>query len=324
MKLYRGLHNTPRLANGCVASIGNFDGVHLGHQAMLSQLKAQSLALNLPAVVIVFEPQPLEYFQGNKAPARLSRLRDKMALFSQCQIDIVVCLSFNAYLANLSPEQFASQVLFKHLNVHYLMVGEDFRFGKDRGGDFELLDRLCQHNNCQLAAMPTVSSEQGKRISSTAIRHALMTGDLVSANALLGRNFSIYGRVAHGDKRAREWGIPTANVFLRRMSAPLQGVYCVTATIDDNVHAGVANIGTRPTVDGTKSLLEVHLFDFEQEIYGRLIAVEFKHKLRNEQRFDSIELLKQQILDDARQARAYFEQQAMATETEIPSETHSS
>lgn len=306
MKLYRGLHNTPQIITGCVATVGNFDGVHLGHQAMLANLIEKAKQRNLPSVVVLFEPQPLEYFCPDKAPARLNRLRDKLSQLDKCGVDIVVCLSFNLSLANLEAKQFAQQVLFEQLNVQYLMVGEDFRFGKDRKGDFALLNRLGQLHQCQVEAMSTVICHQNRRISSTRIRQALVDSDLSLVKQLLGRAFSMFGRVAHGDKRARLWGIPTANVFLHRLVVPIQGVYCVRAVIGDKMFNGVANVGTRPTVDGTRSLLEVHLFEFNAQIYGQVIEVEFIAKLRNEQRFESIEQLKQQILADVDAAKDYF------------------
>ena len=306
MELYRGLHNTPKMVDGCVATIGNFDGVHLGHQKMISALKHNADRLGLPAIVIVFEPQPLEYFLQKKAPARLCRLRDKVYFLASQKIDAILSLPFNHHLANLSPQNFVETVLFQHLKVKHLIVGEDFQFGKNRQGNFPLLKRLGEENNCVVDALPTVS-QGNERISSTRIRQVLEQGDLGCVEQLLGRPFSMFGRVAHGDKRARQWGIPTANIYLHRLVSPLQGVYCINAVIDGEIHEGVANVGTRPTVDGTKSLLEVHLLNFNRDIYAKNIEVRFMHKLRDEQRFDNVEALKQQILADVANCAAFFQ-----------------
>lgn len=306
MKLFRGLANSPQFQSGCVATIGNFDGVHLGHQRLITQLKTKAKEFDVPCVVILFEPQPLEYFAAEKAPARLSSLREKLFLMKQLGIDAVWCLTFNEAFSRLSADAFCQRVLFDRLKIRYLSVGEDFRFGQGRFGDFQLLKTHCAVEDCHLEAMPTVIYGTKRRISSTWVREALSCGDLNQAKALLGRDFSLIGRVSHGDKRARDWGIPTANVLLKRLSVPIKGVYCVCVNFGGKVYDGVANVGTRPTIDGMTSLLEVHIFDFERDIYGELIEVKFVNKLRDEKKFASIEQLKQQILRDAEVAKQYF------------------
>ncbi len=306
MKLLRGLINTPFFENGCVVTIGNFDGVHLGHQQMLVALKQKAMSMNLPLVVIVFEPQPLEYFKELAAPARLSRLRDKLCFLSLYGVDSVLCLSFNQWVANLSPQEFADNVLFERLNAKFVMVGEDFRFGHKREGDFDYLKKYAKSRLCEVEALPLIYVE-GSRVSSTRIRAALADGNLALVKRLLGRDFSMFGRVAHGDKRGRQLGIPTANLYLHRLVSPIQGVFCVqVAGINQALCNGVANVGTRPTVDGTQSLLEVNLFDFNQEIYGKNIEVRFVKKIRKEKKFDSLEQLKTQIFDDIESAKHYF------------------
>jgi riboflavin kinase / FMN adenylyltransferase len=306
MKLLRGLINTPFFDDGCVVSIGNFDGVHLGHQKMLIELRETATRLRLPLVVIVFEPQPLEYFKGKEAPARVSRLRDKLHFLSLYGVDTILCLHFNQTLAESSPKAFVDKVLFEKLNAKYVMVGEDFRFGHKRCGDFNYLKTYAKSYDCEVMALPLINYED-RRVSSTRIRAALNDGDLCLAKRLLGRDFSMFGRVAHGDKRGRELGIPTANIYLHRLVSPIQGVFCVqVAGINHTLINGVANVGTRPTIDGSQSLLEVHLFDFNQEIYGKNIEVRFIKKLRKEKKFESLDELKIQIFSDINQAKYYF------------------
>ncbi|MBI5462140.1 MAG: bifunctional riboflavin kinase/FAD synthetase [Gammaproteobacteria bacterium] len=310
MHLIRGLHNLTPALRGCAATIGNFDGVHLGHQAVLGQLAERAAALHLPTTAIIFEPQPQEYFSPEQAPPRLTRLREKLVALRRFSIDRVLCLSFNRALAELSAEQFVQRVLVDGLGVRYLVVGDDFRFGKDRVGDFDFLlragERAAKSERFQVAHMHSFELN-GERVSSTRIRAALQVGDLHSAEQMLGRGYRMLGRIAHGDKRGRTIGFPTANLFLHRHSTPVQGVFAVEMYgLDAEPYYGVANVGTRPTVDGTRSLLEVHLFDFAGDIYGRQVAVEFVHKIRDEKRFASFAELKAQIEQDAQQARAFF------------------
>lgn len=306
MELIRGLYNLRAAHKGCAVTIGNFDGVHLGHQRVLKDVKAVAAEKGLATCVIIFEPQPEEFFLGEKAPARLTRLREKLQLLKTCEIDWVLCLRFNARFSQLSADDFIKHVLVEGLAVKYLVVGDDFRFGYQRSGDFAQLQSAASEQGFALDNIHTITNHK-QRISSTLIREALATGDLVAAKRLLGRSYGMTGRVAHGDKRGRIIGFPTANLYLHRKVSPILGVYCVTVHgLGDKPIYGVANVGNRPTVDGTRTLLEVHLFDFDQEIYGRYVRVAFEHKLRDEKRYDSFDELKQQIFKDAEQARAFF------------------
>lgn len=307
-KIIRGLYNLPDPAQGCVATIGNFDGVHLGHQAVLTQLAMKADMLNLPAVVITFEPQPFEYFVPDKAPARLSRFREKVEALRAYSIQKLCVLRFNRQLAEMQAETFIQKLLVEGLNVRYLVVGDDFRFGKDRQGDFALLQQVGKQHGFQVVNMHTFAIDD-MRVSSTRIREALQDGDLAVAEKLLGRPYRMSGRVAHGDKRGRKMGYPTANIHLHRAKVPLNGVYAVQLYgIDEEPVNGVANIGVRPTISGSdKALLEVHLFDFKRDIYGEHVQVYFLKKLREEQKFASLEQLIEQIHIDSAQAQSFFQ-----------------
>ncbi|MCF7355227.1 bifunctional riboflavin kinase/FAD synthetase [Vibrio sp. CK2-1] len=316
MELIRGIHNIQAHHSGCVLSIGNFDGVHLGHQKVLKQLCEHAETLGLPSVVMTFEPQPMEFFAKQAAPARLTRLRDKFAQLSKCKIDRLLCVNFNQKFANLSPEDFISELLVKKLGVKFLVVGDDFCFGKNRQGSFSDLQKAAdkygfQVVNTQSFCMPARIAQQADsavRVSSTAIRQALASDDLASAATMLGRDYSINGRVSHGRKLGRTIGFPTANIPLKRNVSPVSGVYVVKVVgADDNaVIGGVANVGNRPTVNGVRQQLEVHLFDFKNNLYGKQLEVVLLHKIRDEQKFDSFELLKQQIELDAQVARVWL------------------
>ena len=306
MRLIRGVHNLGPALRGCAATIGNFDGVHRGHQAVLGQLAERAAELGLPTTVILFEPQPQEYFAPEQVPPRLTRLREKLVALQSLAVDRVLCLHFDRRLAELPADDFIQRVLIDGLGVRYLVVGDDFRFGKGRRGDFDLLVQAGHR-----AGFPVVNMHSfalgGARVSSTRIRAALSSGDLEAAAQMLGRPYRMLGRVAHGDKRGRTIGFPTANLFLHRRSTPVQGVFAVELHgLDTEPLYGVANVGTRPTVDGTRSLLEVHLFDFSADIYGRQVAVDFMHKIRAEKKFASFDELKLQIQRDVEQARAFF------------------
>lgn len=308
MELIRGLHNLQAKHHGCVATIGNFDGVHLGHQAVLGQLAEKSAELNLPSLAIFFEPQPLEYFAPAAIPPRLTRFREKMLALRRFSLDRVLCLNFNRLLAEMPAQQFIDEVLVARLGVRYLVVGDDFRFGQGREGDFSKLREAAEKNDFQVVNMHSFNVD-GERVSSTRVRDALAVGDLKIAEKMLGRAYRMCGRVAHGDKRGRQWGFPTANIHLHRKATPLNGVFAVEMFgLNREPIAGVANVGTRPTVAGTKSLLEVHLFDFDEEIYGQYVHVNFLYKLRDEKRFDSFDALKHQIGLDVEQAKHFFHQ----------------
>ena len=308
MELIRGLHNLRPRHRGCVATIGNFDGVHLGHQAVLGQLADKADEFAVPAVVITFEPQPQEYFSHGDIPPRLTRFREKLRALRRFSVDRVLALQFNQALAELSAQQFVQQVLLNGLDIRYLVVGDDFRFGKGRSGDFAMLLQVGKEHGFEVVNMHTFS-QGGVRVSSTRIREALQRGDLTEAEQMLGRPYRMSGRVAHGNKLGRTIGFPTANIFLHRKQTPVDGVFAVEMFgIDGEPVAGVANVGTRPTVDeaGTRSLLEVHLFDFDGDIYWQHVHVDFLHRIREERRFESFDALKAQILKDADEARAFF------------------
>ncbi len=304
MQLIRGIHNLRPIHRGCVATIGNFDGVHLGHQAVFHNLIEKGRSLNLPSAVISFEPQPQEYFAPDAAPARLTRLREKLQAIAQAGVDRVLLLEFNRRLAAMKARDFVERILIHGLGIRFLYVGDDFRFGKGRHGDFQMLSELGANHGFQVEDMHTFRVSED-RVSSTRVREALTRGDLQTAARLLGRSYGICGRIAHGDKRGRTIGFPTANLDLHRRVSPLRGVYAVQVHgLNAGALPGVANIGNRPTVQGDpRFLLEVHLFDFSREIYGEHVEVSFVHKLRDEKKFDSFEELRRQIQQDAWQAR---------------------
>ena len=285
-------------------TIGNFDGVHRGHQAMLARLIDAAEDLGLPPAVMTFEPHPREFFAPVGAPPRLSTLRAKLDLFRAYGVAITYVARFNARLASLTPGEFVTDVLENGVNAHWVLVGDDFRFGRGRQGDLALLRATAR--GFSVEAMRTVEVA-GERASSTAVRDALAKGDLPRAAALLGRNYAISGHVGHGDKRGRGLGFPTANVALRR-TPPLTGIFTVRVHgLPGGPRTGVASVGVRPTVktDG-KPLLEVFMLDFDETIYGRRITVEFLHKLRDEARFPDVETLARQIGRDVADAREYF------------------
>lgn len=304
MEFIRSLSQLRSRHQGCVATIGNFDGVHLGHQTILQQLATKAKQLQLPTVAIIFEPQPQEFFAPQTVPARLTRLREKLLAMQRYGVDKVLCLHFDTQLAALSAETFIQQVLITGLGVQHLVVGDDFRFGQGRKGNFALLQKTGKTYGFTVANRHTFILGE-ERVSSTRIRQALEQGDLSGASQLLGRPYSLHGRVRYGQQRGRSIGFPTANIFLHRQVSPLNGVFAVTLHgITNQPLPGVANLGTRPTVGGDDVLLEVHLFNFDRTIYGHYVEVEFVHKLRNEQRFASLEALKQQIEIDVRLAKS--------------------
>ncbi len=303
LKLIRGLYNLRPEHQGSVATIGNFDGVHRGHQAVIAQLHEQADALGCSATVITFEPLPHEYFLGDQAPGRLTPLREKLVLFDRLGIDQLLCLPFNASLANLSAEDFIQQVLVDGLHIRRLVVGDDFRFGKGRSGDFALLQRAGRAQGFEVVDTRTHVCDEGERISSTRIRKALAQGDFALAEQLLGRPFTMSGRVIHGDKRGRTIGFPTANIRANHPVSPLRGVFAVHV---EGLGNGVANVGTRPTFDGKHYLAEIHLLDFTGDLYGQRITVQWQKKLRDERKFDNFQALVAQIEKDIAAARQYF------------------
>lgn len=302
--MIRWLANLKPLKGGCVLTIGNFDGVHLGHKAVIESLARRGAELGLPVAVMLFEPQPLEYFLGDNAPSRLTRLREKILRLAELPVDHVLILHFNQTFANQEPEDFIRKVLVEGLHVKHLVVGDDFHFGKSRRGNVAMLRRAGEIAEFDVEDTPSFQVD-GQRVSSTLIRDALGAGDLARAKKLLGRHYSVCGRVAHGQKRGRLLGFPTANIRMFRKNTPVEGVFAVTMTgIGGREIPGVANVGTRPTVGGGKSvLLETHLFRFDGEIYGRTVEVHFRKKIREELRFNSFEELRAQIGKDVAAAK---------------------
>jgi riboflavin kinase/FMN adenylyltransferase len=307
MQLIRGLSHLEPFKNGCVLSIGNFDGLHLGHRAVIRKLVERGKVLGLPVVIMFFEPQPLEYFLGDNAPSRLMRLREKVIEMAKLPVDNLLIVRFNQNFANRDAEQFIEHILINTLNVKHLVIGDDFHFGKARRGNFAMLKERGRLNG--FTVEDTGSFQLGGlRISSTLIRDALVAGDLKGAEKLLGHCYSVCGRIAHGDKLGRTIGYPTANIRMHRKNTPVNGVFAVTMTgIDGLEFEGVANVGTRPTLDGgSKVILETYLFDFNKEIYGRYVEVHFHQKIRDESRFHSLEELKAQIVKDVAETKKIF------------------
>lgn len=307
MRLVRCLNDLHLSQQGCVATIGNFDGLHLGHEAILERVKARAKALAIPSCVVVFEPQPREFFDPKSAPIRLTRVREKLELLRDRGIDIVLCLAFNEKLKNLSAEDFIKQILVDGLHVRHIEIGDDFRFGSQRSGNFAMLKAAGIHYGFTVEDAKTVLVA-GERVSSTRVRNALLADDLAMVERLLGRPFQLSGKVIEGQKLARKLGCPTANIQLKRYHAPLRGVYVVSCELANKVYCGVANIGTRPTVEGDgRSHLEVHLLDFNGDLYKRHIRVTFHHKLRDEKKFNSLDELTAAINNDVTNARAYWQ-----------------
>ena len=296
----------------CALTIGNFDGVHRGHRAMLDRLVQEARIRKLACAVLTFEPHPREFFAPAAAPARLSRLREKLELFAEAGVERAHVLRFGAPLAAMPPERFVEQVLVRGLGVRWLLVGKDFRYGAKRAGDFAALEAAAAKAGFDLEAMPDVMQDGG-RVSSSAVRAALATGDLQGAQRLLGRRYSMSGRVAHGERLGTALGFPTANIVLRRRP-PLEGVFVVEAELEEARAGeerrrlqGVASVGRRPTVrENAAPLLEVHLFDWTGGLYGRHLRVTFLQKLRAEEKYAGLEALRAAIARDAEQARDYF------------------
>ena len=303
MEVIRGMHNLRARHHGCVATIGNFDGVHRGHKALLATLRAEARRRGLPAVVMTFEPQPREYFRGREVPARLTRLREKLALLEREGVDRVLLLPFNERLAALGADAVVDDLLVAGLGVRYLLVGDDFRFGHGREGDVGLLRRAGETHGFSVGDLDTQALGD-ERISSTRVRAALADGDLELAEALLGHRYFIMGRVVYGRQLGRELGTPTVNIPLKRYRAALEGVFAVEVEgLADGPLPGVANIGVRPTVDGKAPLLEVHLLDWTGDAYGALLTVRFRARIREERRFESLDALREQIARDVERAR---------------------
>ncbi|WP_330926996.1 bifunctional riboflavin kinase/FAD synthetase [Candidatus Sororendozoicomonas aggregata] len=302
MQLIRGLHNIRPAHQGCVATIGNFDGVHCGHRAILQSLRARACQQNTRTCVITFEPLPREHFHQDSAPARLTTLREKLFLLEQCQVDQVLCLPFDHRLSTISADDFVTNILVKGLNVRYLIVGDDFRFGYGRRGSFQHLVKRGQQYGFAVSDTETVT-QASERISSTRIRQALDRSALTEANQLLGHPLIMMGKVRRGQRLGRQLGFPTANICAGRHNLPVKGVYVARVYHGGRWHGAVANLGTRPTVSSNKPWLEVHLLDFTGDLYGQLLRVEFIEKLRDEKKFESLPALRAAIAGDALNAR---------------------
>ena len=310
MRLFRSLNEiiaTDLIPDGCVLTIGNFDAVHVGHQKILQQLAEVGDELSLPVVVLTFAPSPEEYFRKQQAAPRLTTISSRYFALCQHRVDVMMALPFTQTLAQTSAQKFVKQYLVAGLNTKYILIGDDFKFGRGRTGDYRLLRDCGKQYGFTVKRFETVE-DSGGRVSSTRVRALLAEGNMERTKKLLGRPFTLVGRVIHGDKRGREWGFPTANLPINR-TLPMSGVFAVTVR-DDAVRTkviyGVANLGKRPTIGGMKTLLEVHLFDFTEQIYGHRICVEFIKKIRDEAKFASFESLQKQIFSDCESARKVF------------------
>ena len=296
-----------RAAGPTVLTIGNFDGLNRGHQAVLARLAAEAQRLRLPSSLLTFEPHPREFFAPDQAPARLTSLREKLELVEQCGVDRVYVCRFDAKLAAYSAQQFIQSILIDGLATRHLIVGDDFRFGRGRAGDFTLLAEAGREGGFNAEAMPTIEW-RGERVSSSAVRDSLEAGAMEHAARLLGRPYRIAGRVVGGDQLGRQLGYPTANVQLKRRKVPLLGVFAVAVSgIATLPWPGAASLGVRPTVAaGLQPALEVHLLDYHGSLYGSHVSVEFLHKLRDQVKFASLDALKAQIALDVETTRTYF------------------
>lgn len=315
----RILRSIPLVANTPIAlTIGNFDGVHLGHQGMLARLRQAAGRLGMPACVMTFEPHPREFFAPDQAPVRLTSLREKLELLAAHGVEQVHVCRFNYAFAQITAQDFIDSILVRGLGVRWLQVGDDFRFGARRAGDLAMLRQAASRGGYEVAAMPSVMLD-GERVSSTSVRDALATGDLAHAGRLLGRPYSISGRVVRGDQLGRKLGFPTANVQMKHNRPPLTGIFAVE--LHDGAGAarrGVASLGIRPTVrQQGQPVLEVHLFDFAGDLYGRQVRVDFLHKFRDEEKYADLDTLTRQIAIDVENAKAFFSRQDAKNAKEI-------
>lgn len=313
MKVFRGLPNAASRAP-CALAIGNFDGVHLGHQALLSDLRAAATRLNVDAAVMSFEPHPRAFFAQmlgdlSKAPSRIANLRDNLSALDQAGVDRVIVEHFNAHFAALSPDEFIQKILVDGLHVKLVMVGDDFRFGAKRAGDIHTLKEAGKRFGFVVQTMNTVE-RNGERISSSAVRAALAAGNFDEAQHLLGRPYQISGHVVHGQKLGRTLGFPTLNLRIAHHKPAVMGIFVVQVHgLSDQPLPAVASMGVRPTVDDSgRVLLETHILDQHVDAYGKVIHVEFLQKLRDEEKYVDLPTLTDAINRDADQARSYFKQ----------------
>ncbi|WP_353224880.1 bifunctional riboflavin kinase/FAD synthetase [Salinisphaera sp. C84B14] len=308
MRIVRNVRRMSALDHGCALTIGNFDGLHRGHQAIVRQLRERAQALGVPSVLMSFEPMPREFFAPERAPARLSSPREKMRMAQALGVDIFAWARFDAEFAGMSPHAFLEDLLSARLNAHYLLVGEDFRFGQKRAGDIETLRAFAHDREMEVAPLPDVQVD-GARVSSTRVRDALAAGDVAQANRLLGHAYWVSGRVVQGERLGRTLGFPTANIRLARKPAPRYGVYAVWVYMADGVRrAGAASFGIRPTVNGREPLLEVFVLDFDGDLYGQRIDVSFEAFIRAEERYDSLDALTAQMHRDVARVRSHLQE----------------
>ncbi|MGB1090574.1 MAG: bifunctional riboflavin kinase/FAD synthetase [Oceanobacter sp.] len=308
MRLLRGLQNIPADFPGCVATIGNFDGLHRGHRQILDALKVASQQDQLPTLVMLFEPHPKEFFAGDKAPPRLANLREKLMDLRDAGVDYVLCIPFNKEFSALSTEAFIQQVLLDGVKVKHLIVGDDFRFGSGRSGDYKTLAAAGVVHGFNVDDSPT-HCIYGARASSSRVRAVLGDDDLETAKTLLSRDYRMFGRVGYGRQLGRTLNAPTANVMVKRRNLAMSGVFAVRAQVHETgeCFTGVANLGRKPTLGGElKPSLEVHLFGFSGDLYGKHLNTEFLHKIRDERKFDSLEALQAAIARDISDAKSYF------------------
>nr|WP_018437861.1 bifunctional riboflavin kinase/FAD synthetase [Paraburkholderia atlantica] len=307
VRVFRGLPNAESRAP-CALTIGNFDGVHRGHQALLAHVRAAANARGLPVCVMTFEPHPREFFNPAGAPPRIAMLRDKLEALRTNGVDRVVVEHFNHTFASQSPDTFVERIIVNGLHARWVMIGDDFRYGAKRAGDFASLREAGKHYGFEVEQMATVADPSGARISSSGVRAALVAGDLDSARAALGRDYLISGHVTHGMKLGRDLGFPTLNLPIAHKRPALAGIFVVQVHgIDEHPLPGVASLGLRPTVDDSgRVLLEVHLLDWHGDAYGKLVRVEFLKKLRDEEKFVDLETLTAAIARDVANARAWF------------------
>lgn len=304
IEIIRGHQHLRDNGPGSVVSIGNFDGFHLGHQALIERLRQLSSEFSLPSCIVTFEPHPLEYFAGSEAPPRLMSFRQKAEILAASGIDRLVCLRFNENLASTSAQLFVEDILVGSLGSRHILVGDDFRFGKNRVGDFDYLTRQGKTLGFSVENTRTLSVDE-ERVSSSRIRVCLAKGDLEKAAKLLGRPWAVSGRIVHGDKRGREWGFPTINLLPSWHRPPVTGIFAVTVDgLADASLAGAGYIGRRPVLNDDRLVVEVHLLDFAGDVYGRRVCVNFHTKIRDDHHFDDVEKLKEQMTHDLEETRA--------------------
>lgn len=305
MKLLRGSHHFPVVNHPTIATVGNFDGFHLGHQEIVRLVVQQARQQQLHSVVVSFEPTPKEFFAGQQAPARIYPLREKFEIAQSLGIDYLACIRFNPFCAQMSATDFVKKLLCDSLQMKSLIVGDNFRFGHQRGGDIHLLRDLGKQLGFSVMSQDTIAHKD-VRISSSLVREKLSSSQFDEVASLLGRPFTMSGKVFHGDKKGRTIGFPTANILLRRKVSPIHGVFTISATLKNKHWNGVANIGSRPTVHGQREQLEAHLFNCQEDLYGQRLTIEFHTQLRAEKKFSSLEELKKQIALDVQKAQQYF------------------